>query len=246
MNAKPIWSLSSLLVASALLAGTTARAEGPEAAPGSRSLIAKSCAADVTKFCSGTAPGGGRLAKCLHGHQDDLLPECKTALAKGGWRLRAAAASEAPPPSARPELPAPSAAAPPPGKTPPPPPPSAATAPPPPSAGPGAGAGPGPADGHPRPRMEGQMADVRAACGTDVEKFCKGVKPGMGRIARCLAQHTGELAPTCKPKVDAMLSQLGSEKPRTGMGPPMPMPMPGSEQLQMSRPPPGPPVPPMH
>ena len=39
------------------------------------------------------------------------------------------------------------------------------------------------------------------ACQPDVEKLCKDVKPGEGRIARCLKQNEANLSPACK---DAM------------------------------------------
>jgi hypothetical protein len=39
---------------------------------------------------------------------------------------------------------------------------------------------------------------VRQACDKDVERFCKGVPPGQGRIAKCLKDHTAQLSPECK------------------------------------------------
>lgn len=44
-------------------------------------------------------------------------------------------------------------------------------------------------------REEGREA-VRA-CRGDVQKFCKDVKPGEGRIVQCLQQHQGELSQGC-------------------------------------------------
>ena len=35
-------------------------------------------------------------------------------------------------------------------------------------------------------------------CYDDVQKFCKDVKPGGGRIATCLKQHEGQLNPACR------------------------------------------------
>ena len=35
-------------------------------------------------------------------------------------------------------------------------------------------------------------------CKIDAEKFCKDVKPGQGRIVRCLKQHKAELSPGCR------------------------------------------------
>jgi len=38
------------------------------------------CMGDYQKLCSGTLPGGGRVAKCLVAHKDALTDDCKTAL----------------------------------------------------------------------------------------------------------------------------------------------------------------------
>src|SRR5262245_11275439 len=42
--------------------------------------IKDACADDVQQFCAGTKAGGGRIARCLKGHQDKISAECKTAL----------------------------------------------------------------------------------------------------------------------------------------------------------------------
>ena len=38
-------------------------------------------------------------------------------------------------------------------------------------------------------------------CSDDVEKFCKDVQPGKGRMAQCLKQHEQDLSPSCKQHV---------------------------------------------
>jgi hypothetical protein len=46
-------------------------------------------------------------------------------------------------------------------------------------------------DGH-------SFAKVREACRPDVERLCKDVKPGDGRIRECLKAHAPELSDGCK------------------------------------------------
>jgi hypothetical protein len=41
----------------------------------------------------------------------------------------------------------------------------------------------------------------QGACRADVEKFCKGIAPGGGAIARCLGQHRAELSSQCRDKM---------------------------------------------
>jgi hypothetical protein len=43
-------------------------------------------------------------------------------------------------------------------------------------------------------------AEESGACKEDVEKFCKDVKPGEGRIVKCLKEHESELSAGCKQK----------------------------------------------
>ena len=40
--------------------------------------------------------------------------------------------------------------------------------------------------------------EAAKACSADVQKFCPKVKPGEGRIGRCLVQHRQELSPDCQ------------------------------------------------
>jgi len=44
-------------------------------------------------------------------------------------------------------------------------------------------------------------AQASRPCAEDVEKFCKGVQPGGGRIAECLKQHENELSGPCKQRI---------------------------------------------
>ena len=39
-------------------------------------------------------------------------------------------------------------------------------------------------------------------CSGDIQKFCADIEHGKGKIRECLAQHTAELAPGCKVRVE--------------------------------------------
>jgi hypothetical protein len=43
-----------------------------------------------------------------------------------------------------------------------------------------------------------KLKDAHQACADDVQKFCKGVKPGQGRIVNCLREHNKDLSTTCQ------------------------------------------------
>jgi hypothetical protein len=43
----------------------------------------------------------------------------------------------------------------------------------------------------------GEFAKVREACRADVERLCKDVKPGDGRIRECLKAHKADLSDGC-------------------------------------------------
>jgi hypothetical protein len=42
-----------------------------------------------------------------------------------------------------------------------------------------------------------RIEQVKEECKADAEKFCKGIRPGHGRILSCLKSHQSELAPAC-------------------------------------------------
>ena len=54
------------------------------------------------------------------------------------------------------------------------------------------------------------MKEMHEACMPDIEKFCKTVKAGRGRIATCLNQHASELSATCKPKAEEMAARMAN------------------------------------
>ncbi len=45
-------------------------------------------------------------------------------------------------------------------------------------------------------------------CAGDVQKFCKDVKPGGGRIAICLKEHQNDLSPACKEKIAEVKEEI--------------------------------------
>jgi len=49
-----------------------------------------------------------------------------------------------------------------------------------------------------RDMMKEHMKDVHEACKADAEKFCKDVKPGKGRMKKCMKSHKKELSQACK------------------------------------------------
>ena len=45
------------------------------------------------------------------------------------------------------------------------------------------------------------MKDVKEACHEDFEKFCHDVKPGRGRVMKCMKKHHAELSEACKAEI---------------------------------------------
>jgi len=46
-------------------------------------------------------------------------------------------------------------------------------------------------------------AEQRAACRSDYNKFCKGTRPGGGRVLACLNEQRAALTDACRKVVDA-------------------------------------------
>lgn len=54
--------------------------------------------------------------------------------------------------------------------------------------------------------------ELSQACKDDTAKLCKDVKPGGGRILKCLKEHTSELSAQCKKDVDQAKKAQGKSK----------------------------------
>lgn len=49
--------------------------------------------------------------------------------------------------------------------------------------------------------LKEKAGELKEACQADLDKFCKDVQPGEGRLAKCLKEHTAELSETCSKKI---------------------------------------------
>ncbi len=57
--------------------------------------------------------------------------------------------------------------------------------------------------------MEKEMGGKEGgACNGDIEKFCKEVKPGKGRIIRCLKENESQLSGECKQDLSQMKEKM--------------------------------------
>jgi Cysteine rich repeat len=53
---------------------------------------------------------------------------------------------------------------------------------------------------------------AQQACAEDIQKFCKDIQPGGGRIAKCLKEHACDLSSACKEKCAANEEIRGQKK----------------------------------
>ncbi len=47
-------------------------------------------------------------------------------------------------------------------------------------------------------KAKDEVKEAKEACHDEIQKLCKGIRPGGGRIVQCLRQHESELTPACK------------------------------------------------
>ena len=60
-----------------------------------------------------------------------------------------------------------------------------------------------------------RLMEAQQACTGDMEKFCKDVQPGGGRILKCLREHAQELSPACSHAIDKSKGEV-QEKQQSG------------------------------
>ena len=106
------------------------------------------CSEEISKYCQGIKPGGGRLLACLKEREKELSTDCREKVAE----------------------------------------------------------------------IEKRLEEAKEICAGDTEKFCKGIQPGEGRIARCLNEHIQEISPNCREKVRGLKHKIAEKKPEKQTG----------------------------
>ena len=57
------------------------------------------------------------------------------------------------------------------------------------------------------PAQAQEMADIRTYCMSDIERLCKGIEPGGGRILKCLKAHKKEMTVGCAQALQKLKAQ---------------------------------------
>ena len=107
------------------------------------------CSEEISKYCKGVKPGGGRLLACLKEHERRSDATCREKVAE----------------------------------------------------------------------IEKRLEEAKQICAGDTEKFCKGIQPGEGRIAKCLNEHLQEISPICREKVSGLKQRIAEKKSEKQTGP---------------------------
>ena len=53
-----------------------------------------------------------------------------------------------------------------------------------------------------------RLMEAQQACSGDMEKFCKDIQPGGGRILKCLREHTQELSSACRQEIEKVKGKV--------------------------------------
>jgi hypothetical protein len=162
-----------------LLAGLAALAAAACAHSPPATVASDVCAQDAARLCPGVAPGEGRVLRCLRSKEVELTPACQLVvtapqetLAEAGEACRMDANRLCP--DMRP--------------------------------------GDGKLMDCLRSRWDLLFPGCReamwaaqekrdqfqAVCGKDLDRWCKGIRPGEGRVVACLKQHAGDLSAVCR------------------------------------------------
>ena len=57
-----------------------------------------------------------------------------------------------------------------------------------------------------------RVEEAKHICAKDIEKFCAGVKPGGGRLIKCLNPHMDELTPACREKLQSFTAKASAAR----------------------------------
>ncbi len=61
-------------------------------------------------------------------------------------------------------------------------------------------------------KIKAELEKIHQACQGDVEKLCKNVEPGDGRIARCLKENQQQVSAQCKSTLEEAKSKREQTK----------------------------------
>jgi hypothetical protein len=61
--------------------------------------------------------------------------------------------------------------------------------------------------------VENLLKEAKQTCAADIGRFCKGIQPGGGRIAKCLKEHIEEVSPQCREKMHGMRKMIKKNAP---------------------------------
>ncbi len=60
--------------------------------------------------------------------------------------------------------------------------------------------------------LEKKINEAKLTCAPDIEKFCKGVRPGEGRIAKCLKEHEQDISQDCRRELHGIRKMVPEKK----------------------------------